>query len=130
MQFHLSDQKGWSLAPPRPHLRAESQGGRVSIWRSPLLEPFYKPRTWVSSLFHYSCENAVISLVLYLCTYLPYNLYACLPYTTKCYVLFCFPQVESPQNSSAPMYNFSKIISKLWRITVVFYSLCWLLSRL
>jgi len=61
MQFHLSDQKGWSLAPPRPHLRAESQGGRVSIWRSPLLEPFYKPRTWVSFLFHSSFGNVLIS---------------------------------------------------------------------
>ena len=33
MQVHLSDWKGWSLAP-RPHLRAVSQGGRLSIWES------------------------------------------------------------------------------------------------
>jgi len=39
---------------PRPHLRAHSQGGRISIWRSLLLEPFREPRTWVRSLFHYS----------------------------------------------------------------------------
>ena len=77
-QFHLSDS-----TPPRPHLRADSQGGRISIWRSLLLEPFYEPRTRVSSLFHYSFVNAIISLVLYLYTYLPYNLYTCLPYTPK-----------------------------------------------
>ena len=33
MQVHLSDWKGWSLAP-RPPLRADSQGGRLSIWKS------------------------------------------------------------------------------------------------
>mgnify|MGYP001856566604 CR=1 FL=1 len=54
--------------PPRPHLRADSQGGRISIWRSSLLEPFCEPRIWVSSLFHYSFVNTVISLVLYLYT--------------------------------------------------------------
>ena len=52
--------------PPRPHLRADSQGGRISIWRSPLLESFREPRTWVRSLFHYSFVDAIISLVLYL----------------------------------------------------------------
>jgi len=40
--------------PPRPHLRADSQGGRISIWRALLLEAFCKPRTGVSSLFHFS----------------------------------------------------------------------------
>jgi len=40
--------------PPRPHLRADSEGGRISIWRSPLLELFWEPRTWVKSLFHCS----------------------------------------------------------------------------
>ena len=82
MQFHLSDWAGWSLAPPppRPHLRADSQGGRISIWRLPVLEPFCEPRIQVSSLFHYSFVNVIISLVLYLYFYLPCNLYTCLPY--------------------------------------------------
>ena len=53
MQFHLSDQKPGST-PPRPHLRADSQGGRISLRRSFLLEPFCKPRTQVRSLFHFS----------------------------------------------------------------------------
>ena len=39
---------------PRPHLRADSQGGRISSWRSLLLEPFHEPRTRVRSLFHFS----------------------------------------------------------------------------
>ena len=54
--------------PPRPHLRADSQGGRISIWKSLSLEPFCKPRTRVRSLFHYFFVNAIISLVLYLFT--------------------------------------------------------------
>jgi len=53
---------------PRPHLRADSQGGRISIWRSLLLELFCEPRIRVSSLFHYSFVSAIISLVLYLFT--------------------------------------------------------------
>ena len=61
--------------PPRPHLRADSQGGRISIWRSLLLEPFCEPRTWVRSLFHYFFVNTIISLVQYL--------YTCLPYTCQ-----------------------------------------------
>lgn len=49
---------------------------------------------------------------------------------TECCVLFSFPQAESPQNSSAHTFSFSKIISKLWRTIVVFYSFRWLWSRL
>jgi len=54
MQFHLSDRKAPDSTPPRHHLRADSQGVRISIWRLLLLEPFCEPGTWVSSLFHYS----------------------------------------------------------------------------
>ena len=39
---------------PRPHLGADSQGGRISMWRSLLLELFCEHRTWVRSLFYYS----------------------------------------------------------------------------
>ena len=67
MQFHLSDWKGWSLAP-RPHLRADSQERRLSIWKSLSLDSFCEPRTWVSSLFHYFFVNVIISLVLCLVT--------------------------------------------------------------
>ena len=49
-QFHLRDQK----APPLPHLRADSQGERISLWRSLLLELFCEPRTWLRSLFYFS----------------------------------------------------------------------------
>ena len=60
----------WPEGPPLldPHLRADSQGGRISIWRSLLLELFCEPRIRVSSLFHYSFVSAIISLVLYLFT--------------------------------------------------------------
>ena len=54
--------------PPRPHLRADSQGERFSTWRLLLLEPFCEPRIQVRSLFHYSFVNVIISLVLYLFT--------------------------------------------------------------
>lgn len=54
--------------PPGPHLRADSEGGRISLWRLSLLEPFYELRTQISSSFHYSFMNVVISLVLYLFT--------------------------------------------------------------
>lgn len=50
--------------------------------------------------------------------------------TTECCVLFSFLQAESPQNSSAHTFSFSETILKLWRTTVVFYSLCWPRSRL
>jgi len=56
---------GWAV---RPHLRADSQGGRISIWRSLPLEPFCKPRIWVRSSFNYSFVIMIISLVLYLFT--------------------------------------------------------------
>jgi len=58
----------------RPHLRADSQGGRISVWRSPLLEFFCEPRIQISFLFYYSFVNVIISLVVYLtiCTCLPY----------------------------------------------------------
>ena len=73
--FYLSDRKSGST-PSRPHLRADSQGGRISIWRLSFLEPFYEPRTWVSSLFHCSFVNAIVSLVLYLFAIQQlYNLY-------------------------------------------------------
>ena len=39
--------------PPRPHLKADSQGGRFSIWRLFPLEPFCEPRIQVRSLFHF-----------------------------------------------------------------------------
>jgi len=70
--------------PPRPHLRADSQGGWVSIWRSLLLEPFCEPRTQVSSLFHYSFVSAIISLVLYLYTLQAVYLFAIHPVTSCC----------------------------------------------
>ena len=61
---------------PRPHLRADSQGGKIFIWRSLLMESFCEPRAWVSSLFHCSFLNAIISLVLYLTIwYCKQNLY-------------------------------------------------------
>lgn len=50
--------------------------------------------------------------------------------STECCVLFSLLQAESPQSSSAHTFNFSETISKLWRTTVVFYSLCWPQSRL
>jgi len=40
------------------------------------LEPFCEPRTWVSSLFHYSFVNAIISLVPYLFTLQSVHLFA------------------------------------------------------
>ena len=61
-QFHLSDRN------LRPHLRADSEGGRISLWRLSLLEPFCELRTQISSSFHYSFMNVLISLVLYLFT--------------------------------------------------------------
>jgi len=70
--------------PPRPHLRADSQGGWVSIWRSLLLEPFCEPRTQVSSLFHYSFVSAIISLVLYLYTLQAVYLFAMHPVVSTC----------------------------------------------
>ena len=54
--------------PLRPHLRADSQAGKISIWRSLLVEPSCKPRTQASSLFHYSFVNSIVSLVLHLYT--------------------------------------------------------------
>ena len=54
--------------PPWPHLRADSQRGRISIWRLLPLEPFCEFRIWVCSLFHYFFVNMTISLVLYLFT--------------------------------------------------------------
>ena len=61
----------------KPNLKADSQGGRISIWRSLPLESFCKPRTWVRSLFHYSF---VMQESFWSSTCLPYNLCTWLPY--------------------------------------------------
>jgi len=104
MQFHLSDRKGWSHAPPlldpRAHLRADSQGGQIFIWRSFLLEPFYEPRAQVSSLFHCFFVNMIISLVLYLYTYSPYNLY--------------IPVCHTHFRKKDPFWWYELIISSCW----------------
>jgi len=81
-QFHLSDRKGWILAAPLLgpikgwlprekvlHLEITSLG--ALLWAQDTGKIF------ISLLL---C-NAIISLVLYLYTYSPYNLYTCLPYT-------------------------------------------------
>ena len=74
--------------PPRPHLRADSQGGRISIWRLLFLEPFCEPRTWVSSLFHYSF---VTWWSLWSNTCIPIYLTICIP--------VCYAAVEWPQST-------------------------------
>lgn len=99
--IHLCDRKGWSLAPLLldPVLRADCHWGRISFWRSFLLEFFlwaYSTGEYFFICFQLSLSNVIIFLALRsVDTSLTTLLYICWLHSFIEYILEVLPRVVS-----------------------------------